>query len=402
MATPRSSILSDVSSRVKSLRLTLRLRRGWVPEMVRLGLAQQRTSRRRKTTTRVPQLDRVRLGEWGVTARVNLHRLGMVVGDLTKHRERLESVFLARCVITKLGYGLAEVAFRHTDPLSRPVPVEALPTPDRRLHVATRIAENGTPVEQDIILPRLVIGGQGSGKSTELKTFLHGLHRTGVPFRVRVFDPKGGMELPELRAVAHRYESRPAQWGEFLGDALGALASRQRSLAARGWNKLTRFTPAEPLDILVIDELLTVVRQGSATVKADRVGTLRADDAFDQLLSQGRAAGYTVFALTQLGQKEILGNARGLFPHLTVLRMPPSEAEIVSRLVGPDCPAHLIPAGPRWAGVGYTRTPEGQVVRSRGALLTSDQWRQVVAEIAEDKARREASQRTRRENAGVS
>lgn len=389
-------ILSTVSSRVQSLRLARRLRKGWPGKMHELGLARQR-QRRGETVTLVPELERMQLGEFGVVAEVDLHRLGMILEDLSQHRKRLESVFLAQCSMHQRGYATAVVEFRHTDPLSRSVAVECLPVARRHLHVVTRVAENGRPVEQDVILPRLVIGGQGSGKSMELRAYLWALQQASIPFRLRVFDPKGGMELGDLREATHAYESRATGWADLIGIALDALASRQRSLAGRGWSKLVRFTEAEPLDILVVDELLTVVAQQNATVRAGRYAGMKAGDAWDQYLSQGRAAGYTAFALSQLSQKQLLGHARGLFPHLTMLRVPVTEKEMVDRLLGSAelYPAHLIPPGDRHAGIGYARTPEGQVVRSRGALLTTEQWRQVVAQIAEDKARRTAAKRQR-------
>ena len=388
-------ILSSVSSRVNTLRLMRRLEAGWIPEMKRLGLAQQRSED--KTIT--PKLERVRLGEFGVTGQVDLHPLGMIVDDLARHRKRLESVFLARCSITQRGYATAVVEFRHTDPLTRPVLPESVPAPRRRLHVVTRIAENGEPVEQDVILPRLVIGGQGAGKSMELRAFLWALQQAEIPIRLRVFDPKGGMELGDLRDAAYSYESRPDGWAAFISQALGALELRQRSLADRGWNKLTRFTDAEPLDMLVVDELLTVVAQQSQTIKSGPHKDMKAGDLWDQYLSQARAAGYTAFALSQLSQKAVLGHARGLFPHITVLRVPATEREMVDRLLGSAelYPAHEIPPGDRHAGIGFTRTPEGQVVRSRGLYLDEERWRQVVARIAEDKQRRAAAKKSRRQ-----
>lgn len=394
-------ILVDVSSRVQTLKLARRLRVEWRAEMHRRGLARQR-DRRGGPVTLVPALERVRLSQWGVTGEVDLHRLGMIAEDLGDHRKWLESVFLAACTIEQRGYGRAIVEFRHTDPLSRPVTADSLPAARRRLHVVTRVDERGHPVEHDVILPRLVIGGQGSGKSTQLYAHLWALQRAGIPFRLRVFDAKGGMELPELREVAHTYESRATGWGAFIGTALAALESRQRSLAGRGWKKLVRFTEAEPLDILVVDELLTVVSQRNAACGSGRHAGMKAGDAWAQYLSQGRAAGYTAFALTQLGQKELLGQARGLFPHLTVLRVPPTEKAIVDQLLGSAdlYPAHLIPIGGRSAGIGYDRTPEGRVVRTRGAVLADQQWQQAVAQMAEDKARRAAGKQ-QRESAGV-
>lgn len=388
-----SDILSTVSSRVKSLRLRSHLHRSWVAEITRLGLPQQART--------VPTLDRLRITPWGVTGTVDLHRHGIVLGDLVGLRHRLETAFLATCSIRQLGFGRATVDFRHTDPLASTVTTGDLPVPRRWLHVLTRIAEDGTGVEQDVTLPRLIIGGQGAGKSMDFRAYLWALQQSDIPFRLRVFDPKGGMELGDLRDAAHVYESRATNWADFIGTALAALESRQRSLAARGWSKLTRFTDTEPLDILVVDELLTTVAQRNATIKGGKFAGMKAADAWDQYLSQGRAAGYTAFALSQLSQKELLGHARGLFPHITILRVPVTEKEMVDRLLGSAdlFPAHLIPAGDHHAGIGYTRTPEGLVVRSRGLYVDGRLWQQVVDRIAADRTQREAAKEQRRETA---
>src|SRR5690554_2352175 len=251
------SILSAVSRRVKSLKLARRLRSGWLPEMTRLGLSQQR-QRRDKTITVVPQLGRVQVTEWGVCCdRVSLRQLGLPVDALAKFDGHLASAYaVPYCSITEVTSGIARLEMRHSDPLATPVRVEDLPEPRRRLHVVTRITEEGEPLEQDVVLPHLVIGGQGSGKSTDLWTYLYQLQQAGIPFRARVFDPKGGMELGDLRDAAYMYESGAAGWPRFLGKAMDALYQRQQRLARRGWRNLTRFTDAEPLDVMVIDELL--------------------------------------------------------------------------------------------------------------------------------------------------
>lgn len=371
--------------------------------MARRGITRQ-VEQRGHTVTLTPALDRRQLTDYGLTAEVNLTPYSLRVADLDQHRERLESALVCDITMTKVGHGQAAVEFRHSDPLAQPVTVDSLPPARRPLHVVTRIGETGEPVEQDVVLPQLIIGGQGSGKSTELWALLHQLQTAEIPFRVRVFDPKGGMELGALRDAAHVYESRTTAWPEFLADALAALAARQRVLAARGWQRLYRFTDADPLDLLVVDELLAIVAQKARTVRVGKSGEMRADDALDLYLSQGRAAGYTAVALSQLAQKEIIGHARALFPHLTVLRLPQSEEEIVGRLLGPGRPAHLIPPGPRYAGVGYTRTPDGTIVRCRGALLSAEQRSAVVARMAADKQRRAEAKRRRqadREPAGV-
>jgi hypothetical protein len=357
--------------------------------MGRLGLTQRR-ERRNETITIAPNLGTITLTDWGVRCdRISLQNLGLPVSELAKYRGHLASRFrVPWCAIEEITSGVAQMEMRHSDPLAQPVRVEGLPAPKRQLHVVTRVTEEGDGLEQEVVLPHLVIGGQGSGKSTDLWTYFHQLQEAEIPFRARVFDPKGGMELGELRHAAYVYESKATAWPDFLGKGLTALEGRQRSLARRGWQKLYRFTEHDPLDVMVIDELLAVLAMRNKDVQIGKTGTLKAGDAFDLYLSQARAAGFTVIALSQLGQKELIGHARGLFPHLTVLRVPQSEKEIVDRLLGSAdrYPAHLIPAT-RWsAGIGYSRTASGRIVRTRGARLSEDQ-RELVVERMESAKR---------------
>lgn len=386
-----SEILMAASRRVKSLKLRRRLRRGWMPEMVSLKLTQQQ-KRRDMSVTVAPTLGRVAVTAWGVRCdHVSLQDLGLPVSELAKYGGHLASRFrVPWCEIGEVTSGIARLEMRHSDPLAKPVQVEDLPAPRRHLHVVTRVTEEGEGLEQDVVLPHLVIGGQGSGKSTDLWTFFHQLQEAGIPFRARVFDPKGGMELGELRQAAYDYESTATAWPAFLTRALTALSGRQRRMAARNWQKLYQFTESDPLDVMVIDELLAVLAMRNREVQIGKTGTLKAGDAFDLYLSQARAAGFTVIALSQLGQKELIGHARGLFPHLTVLRVPQSEKEIVDRLLGSADrhPAHLIPATGWSAGIGYSRTEAGRIVRTRGARLSEKQRKRVIE-------RMQATSRTR-------
>ena len=74
-------------------------------------------------------------------------------------------------------------------------------------------------------------------------------------------------------------------------------------------------TAAEPLIVLVVDELATLV-----AYQNDRDLTRRVDAAFKQLLSKGRAPGLTVVGALQDPRKEVLAY-RDLFPTRVALRL---------------------------------------------------------------------------------
>lgn len=392
------SILSDVSNRVKSLRLRQWVKRRWQSATIQTGLAEPTTRLRvaglteSETTQhyRYPTHTNLRLIEYGVETTVMLGAVGKSVTDLRRVTERLESIFAAeRMKVRKTGPGVAAVQFLHTDPLAEPVSAELLPAARSRTGVVTRIDEDGHGVELDAGLSHLVIGAPGSGKSTDAWALLWALQQTGIPVRLRMFDPKR-QEFARLEHAAYEYANDLAKWPLFLSHAVAALQTRQSILGRRGWQKLTRYTDQDPLDLLIVDELLAITKMRSANVDV-RGMQMRADDALELLASQGRAAGFAILGLAQLAQKEVLGQVRDLFGYATCLRVPPQAAEMVNVVLGDGAaeyyPAQEIPAGTRSAGVGYTRTESGLIVRTRGGVLTPEQQAQVVERVAEDSRR---------------
>lgn len=379
-------ILQSVSRRVKSLLLRRLLLRSWTPLMVRLGLSQATDAE-----TLVPHLGRVRLGEFGVSATVNLQRLALPVSALSKFSEHIESGLpVNACSISKIGKGLATMDLRHTDPLGETVPVDRLPAPTRRLHVVPQLAEDGRGVEQPLPPLHLTVGATRAGKSVRSWVLIKLILDAGVPLRVRIFDPKR-QEWPAMAGAAWDYESDVTRWPAFLGRAFDAMRKRQASLAARGITELRRFTDSDPLDLLILDEFLSVLPFRNHDVKLRSGGTMKAHSVLDLYASQCLAAGYGMEAAAQLGQKEVIGSVRDLFPAATVLRVPPQAAEMVDAVLGPGAkhlhPAHEIPAGRHTAGIGYTRTPSGVVLRTRVGWLDDAERAEVVRRVREETQR---------------
>jgi S-DNA-T family DNA segregation ATPase FtsK/SpoIIIE len=110
-----------------------------------------------------------------------------------------------------------------------------------------------------------------------------------------------------------------------LEDAVTVMRQRQDRL--RGVSRLHEPSVAEPLIVLVVDELAALT---AWTI--DREAKRRIGAALGLLLSQGRAAGVVVVGAVQDPRKEVL-TVRDLFPTRIALRL--SEADQVNLVLGP-------------------------------------------------------------------
>lgn len=247
------------------------------------------------------------------------------------------------------------------DPFDKIITTAMLPRSNKAWHVVVGLDSMGRPVLKDLRLPHLIAGGKGAGKSTECWRILQALVELLIPFRVRCYDPKGGMEFIDLMGKAHKYEASPTAWPDFLREAIKDLNERMAALKKAGHKKCPINDPRFPLDVMVIDELLTVI----AMMKGRKIKIggqeVPALEAFMVFLSQCRAAGFTVIACTQLTQKEALGVIRDLFDYVTCLRV--ASPEMVRAVLGDSnlYPAHQIPADDEHAGIGFMVTEEGAI-----------------------------------------
>lgn len=254
-------------------------------------------------------------------------------------------------------------------------------------------------MEKSLFLPSLIVGAPGSGKSTEVWTTLRALREAGIPFRLRVFDPKGGLELGDLAEAAFRYESLPNRWPAFLQAACEALKVRQEIMRKMSTNqgrtvrKIAEPTEEFPLDLMLIDELVTVLAFSRGQDAKVRIwgNEMSAKEAFTVYLSQIRASLASCIALSQLGEKQILGPARGMFPYISCLRVGPTEKELVDILLGQGAhnayPAHELDANdPNMAGRGWVRTKEG-VIMYRAAFMDDAARAAEAKQIAQSTAK---------------
>lgn len=373
----RLSSVVDLSRFHKRRRM---IKRRWVTVCSDVGLA--KPGKTTQAAKRVPRIRKVEPTAVGLRMHVAGGSVASPAGIADKG-DRLRAALGARHIDVRPDPdrpGITLLDLVYADPFRTPFRTHQLPA-GQGLHVVTGFDSWGRPVARDLRLPTLLVGGKGSGKSSEAWTILWALDRLGIPYRVRVFDPKGGMEFSDLAGAAYVYESDATRWKEFLEDLLGAMTVRMEVLAKRGIRKLGPgdFTVENPFDLTIIDELLTVAAFSNQKDKIRyRDRQISTEDAWTKVfLSQCRAAGFSAVALSQLSQKSGAGDMRDMFDYTTVLRV--SSDDIV-RAAGLDpkvAPAHDIPAGERFSGIGYQVTDLG-VVKYRAAYL-NDRERAAVA-----------------------
>lgn len=363
------------------------IRRRWVTVMTDAGLVKQPIGD--ATAKRLPKRLRVRPTPLGVAVTVDVGRVSESAADVRGKADKLRAGFRCRDVkVSDLGGGKHLWTLTYDDPFRRMIRLAELPHPSKPMQVVVGLDDDGQPIEKDLRLPNLIVGMQGAGKSSEVWSTLHGLQESGIPHRVRVFDPKGGQEFGELEDSAYYYERNPTRWPQFLEHAIRGMEVRQAALRKAGLRK-NPFTWEHPLDLMVIDELLTVLAMSSGQTKVTVGGKqIKASDAFLIYLSTARAAGYGVLACSQLSQKSTIGDIRDLFGYVTCLRV--NSDEIVNTILGPGAakayPAHELPKTEATAGIGFFATENG--IRKYRAAYPNDRERaRVVLRMKADTAR---------------
>ncbi len=347
----RDSFTRQVTWRLRGLvrgRFTYRF--AWQPAMVTTGLAV-----RVDTREYLPKVRSVR--STGAVDQLRVRMLpGQTIEDWAAAGPRLAQTFDAReCRVRSVDDSRRELVlwFLVHDPLNQPVPayeasgsvdLGALPVARREDGLTYRLRLLGTHL--------LVVGATGSGKGSVIWSIVTAL---GPAIRdghaeVWALDPKGGMELASGRPLFSRFvygdpddatatDAYEHEFAQVLEEAV--VVMRRRQAALRGVTRLHEPTPAEPLIMVVIDELASL----TAYVQ-DRDAKKRISAALSLLLSQGRAVGVTVVGAVQDPRKDVV-SMRDLFPTRIALRL--SEAEQVALVLG---------SGARDRGALCDRIPE--------------------------------------------
>jgi S-DNA-T family DNA segregation ATPase FtsK/SpoIIIE len=301
-----------------------RYRRGWWSAMATAGLVVRFDGHEV-----LPILKRVRC-----TANSDELLVRMVTGqvpeDYATMAERLAQTFVVTSMRVRPHHrpGLVVLTFVRRDPLARlvgPLPVTGRPD-FTELSMGRR--EDGGMYRLRLFGSQvLVAGATGSGKGSVIWSFVRALAGgvgTGV-VQLWGFDPKGGMELGPGLPLFHHVACDDY---EGMADLLDQAVTTARSRAARlrGTTRQHLPTVADPLIVIVVDELAALTAYLPDRKLKERIRT-----SLSVLLSQGRAVGVHVLAAIQDPRKEVLP-FRDLFPTRIGLRL--SEASQVDLVLG--------------------------------------------------------------------
>jgi len=300
----------------------------------------------------VPALQSVRIGNHTDVLMVRVVA-GQSINDWQKRGDALAAAWRAeRLTIRATAPGELRIIIGRGDVLAQPIalrmPTRA--TPVNLAAVRVGITEMRTWWPLAVLGHHILIAGAtGAGKGSVLWSLIAGLAPHVATGRVRlcVIDPKGGMELgagaPMFSVFCH-HTGEPTL--ELLRQLVALMQARANRL--RGHTRLHTPTPAEPLIVLIIDEIAALT-----AYLTDRKLRTEIEQLLGLLLSQGRAVGISVVAAVQDPAKDTLP-VRQLFTVRIGLRM--TEATQTAMVLGQgarDAGAECELIADATPGIGY-------------------------------------------------
>jgi len=320
--------------------------------------------------TLIPVLTSVRIGAHTDTLSVSIVT-GQSITDWNKQAAALAATFNAdRLTITATAPGQLRITIMRGDLLAElmALPIPAAGGPVDLAAIPLGVTETGTPWQLGVLGHHiLVAGATGAGKGSVLWSLIAGLAADVKTGRVRlcVIDPKGGMELgagaPMFSFFSHDATGRTLELLRALVELM-----HQRANRLRGKTRLHTPTVAEPLFVVVIDEIAALT-----AYVTDRKVRAEIDGLLGLLLSQGRAVGISVVAAVQDPSKDTLP-LRQLFTTRIGLRL--TEASQTAMVLGQgarDAGAECDRICDATPGVGYMLVDgTSQPVRVRAFCVT--------------------------------
>lgn len=300
----------------------------------------------------IPTLQSVSIGEHTDVLHVSVVT-GQSIANWLYQRDALAAAFKAdRLTITATAPDQIRIAIMRGDVLAEPVPV-SIPEVGATVDLSA-VPVGVTEHHRVWTLPMLgnhvlIAAATGGGKSGVLQSVIAGLAPDVHSGRVRlcVIDPKGGMELgpnaPMFSFFSHDATGRTLELLRALVEIMQERANR-----LRGTTRLHTPTIADPLFVVVIDEIAALTAYVS-----DRKIKTEIEHLLGLLLTQGRAVGITVVAAVQDPSKDTLP-VRQLFTVRIALRM--TEASQTAMVLGQgakDAGAHCEQIPDTTPGVGY-------------------------------------------------
>lgn len=300
----------------------------------------------------VPAVVSVRIGRHTDVLMVKVVT-GQSIADWQKRAPALAATWGAeRLTIRATAPGQLRIIIGRGDVLGQPIAVP-MPTPGSAVDLGT-VRVGVTESRRWWTLPVignhiLVAGATGAGKGSVLWSLIAALAPDVKRGRVRlwVIDPKGGMELGAGAALFTRFCYDTGQHSvELLRELVELMQARATRL--RGHSRLHSPTVAEPLYVVIIDEIAALTAYVS-----DRKLRAEIEHLLGLLLSQGRAVGISVVAAVQDPAKDTLP-VRQLFTVRIGLRM--TEATQTAMVLGHgarDAGAECDLIADATPGVGY-------------------------------------------------
>lgn len=367
--------VNSLQDTVKTASRRARLTRSWKQAAEAAGITIGRGDEQR-----VPDLTRVRATDRGFTAEVKIAGVSKGIEDLVAKASVIADTVGALDVeIGRARPGVMALTFHYDDALAAVVKLQDLPTAPTG-QIAFGVHADGRASCLDPFQSVLIAGVTRSGKSGVLWALLAGLLAAGIPTRVRGIDPKGGMELgalmDELRQgdleqrglTVEDYVSTVTDSEELIAKMADGMHRRAAKLAARKVRK-HKPTRSEPLELLVIDEGLTLaplMKKG-------------AESPLGEIAFMGAACGYVVIILSQVGQADALGRFRDLIPQRVCLRTKNREGtDAVLGSGAEGLGARCSRISPTTQGVGYIDTTDG-FQRFRAAWVDDDTARVIAS-----------------------
>lgn len=321
----------------------------------------------------VPRVRRVR----AVTPSIDTLRVRMAPGqDLKVWTDQLpalaDTLGAHRVAVTRRRPGELAVIVERVMPFT--FIVEPTPLPELCEHVdlsRIRLGEDeyGRPFTIGLRGKHFLgVGATGSGKSGLLWNLLFALApliRDGL-VRLWVIDLKGGTETQQARTVFHRWATTGDDAVELLTEYRDTMVDRQTVMRKQRLrqNVITRETPFE---LLIVDELAMLTAYGDRQIVREALRLLA------EVMTQGRAADFSVAAYVQEPSKDVV-DIRDLFTTRACLGV--TAAVHVDMALGDGARdrgalADEIPGDPQHAGIGFAIAPGSRLpVRFRAGLVT--------------------------------
>ena len=309
--TLKGSEASTVSSVIRGMWRARQVKARWQPVMFQLKVTS------RAETDSVPPLVNVKPTDSGITGEIVTGSIAMDARKLIKlEGEFASGFFVDRVCIRPMSPSMASVRFEWGQHLRQTFRLHELPVvrqPDSKpALVRFGVRADGAPATLVSNLSTLVGGMSGGGKSSTMWAIIAGYAEV-VPLRIRLIDPSG-VEFANAKKVlgkglVHDYVSDPKQPGarslEDFWDDLESDFNRRMARVEKSGSRWHKPTLEEPLDLVVIDEILPL----ASSLKKDPT-----DHILGRVLFLGRKGGFVALAASQAGQKEVMGPMRDLFP----------------------------------------------------------------------------------------